>query len=80
MDEIEENGFTVDLVTVEVGACGFIRYESFCCMNELFGASRRDLFYLLVEEAKVTIKNSFCIWTQRNCWSDSDENSNTCTV
>ena len=34
-DEIEGNGFTVDLVTVEVGARGFIRYESFCCLNDV---------------------------------------------
>ena len=27
VDEIKENGFTVDLITIEVGARGFLRYD-----------------------------------------------------
>ena len=41
VDEIEVNGFTVDLITVEVGACGFVRYESFCHLNELLGSTQK---------------------------------------
>ena len=33
VDEIQENGFTVDLITVKVGARGFVRYESFCRLS-----------------------------------------------
>ena len=73
VDEIEGNGFTVDLITVEVGAYGFVQYESFCCLNELLGATQLELTNLLVDVVKVTIKNSFCIWMQRNCWSDPNE-------
>ena len=36
VDEIEENGFTVDLITVEVGARGFVSYKSFCQLNEVW--------------------------------------------
>ena len=36
MDEIEENDFTVDFITVEVGARGFISYKSFCQLNEVW--------------------------------------------
>ena len=73
------NGFSVVLVTVEVGARRFVIYESFCHTNKLLGSSRRDLFNLLslVDVAKVTIKTSFRIRTHRNCWSDLDDNSNT---
>ena len=39
VDAIEENGFTVDLITVEVGARGFVRYESFRRLNEVLGTS-----------------------------------------
>ena len=68
VDEIKGNGFTVDLITVEVGACGFVHYDSFRCLNELLGATQKELTNLVVGVAKVTIKNSFHIWTQRNCW------------
>ena len=77
MDEIEENGFTVDLITVEVGARGFISYKSFCQLNEVWGTSRKELFNLLIDVAKVTIKNSFHIWTQRNRLSEPDESMTT---
>ena len=73
VDEIEENGFTVDLVTIEVGARGFLKYESFRRLNEVLGADRKEFFTLLLDVAKVTIKNSFRIWTQRNSLSEPDE-------
>ena len=73
VDEIKENGFTVDLVTIEVGARGFLKYESFRRLNEVLGADRKEFFTLLLDVAKVTIKNSFRIWTQRNSLSEPDE-------
>ena len=73
VDEIEENGFTVDLVTIEVGARGFLKYESFRRLNEVLGVDRKEFFTLLLDVAKVTIKNSFRIWTQRNSLSEPDE-------
>lgn len=76
VDEIEGNSFTVDSITVEVGARGFVQYKSLCRINELLGAIyQKELSNLLVEVAKVTVKNSFRIWTQRNCWSDINENT-----
>lgn len=39
VDEIEGNGFMVDLIMVEVGAHGFVQYESFSHLNELLGAT-----------------------------------------
>ena len=73
VDEIEENGFTVDLITVEVGSRGFVKFESFCRLNELLGATQKELSNFLVDVAKATIINSFHIWTLRNCWSDPNE-------
>ena len=75
VDAIEENGFTVDLITMEVGVRGFVRYESFRRLNEVLGAGRKELFNLLMDVAKVTIKNSFRIWTQ--CLSEPKENVST---
>ena len=70
MDEIEENGFIVDLVTIEME---FLKYESFRRLNEVLGADRKEFFTLLMDVAKVTIKNAFHIWTQRNSLSEPDE-------
>ena len=57
------------LVTVEVGARGFVWY----IVNNLLGASKKDLLNFLVEVTKVSIKISFHLWTLRNCWSDHSE-------
>ena len=46
VDEIEENGFTVDLVTIEVGARGFLKYESFRRLNEVLGADRKEFYWM----------------------------------
>ena len=73
LDKTEENGFMADLVTVEVGVCSFVRYDSFRRLNNLLGASQKDLLNFLVQVPKVTIKNSFHIWILRNCWSDHSE-------
>ena len=65
----------VDLVTVKVGARGFVQYYSFRCLNNLLGTSKKDLLNHLVEVTKVTIKNSFHIWTLRNCWFDQSKDT-----
>ena len=72
VNKIEGNDFTVDLITVEVGTHGFVQYENFHHLNELLGTTQKVLTSLLVD---ATIKNSFRIWTQRNCWSDPNENT-----
>lgn len=45
--EVEENGFVVDLITVEVGSRGFVNYESFSWLNSTLGAPKKKLFDLL---------------------------------
>ena len=55
VDEIEQNGFTVELVPIEIGAQGFLKYESFRWLNEVLGADRKEFFTLLMDVAKVTI-------------------------
>ena len=42
VDEIEGNGFAVDLITVEFDAV-FSYDKSFCFLNELLGATQKDL-------------------------------------
>jgi hypothetical protein len=55
VNEIEENGFTVDLITVEVGSRGFVKYESFCHLNELLGATQKELSNFLVEDVHPSV-------------------------
>ena len=42
VDEIEANGFIVDLVTVEKGAWDFVHYKSFRHLNDSLGASQKS--------------------------------------
>ena len=59
VDEVEENGYTVNLVTVEVSARGFVLYETFHRLNELLGATQKELSKLLLDVLIAAIKNSF---------------------
>ena len=72
LDKIEENGFMADLVTVEVGACGFVRYDSFRRLNNLLGASQKDLLNFLGRSPS-SPSRTLHIWILRNCWSDHSE-------
>ena len=43
VEEVESNGYIVDLVTIEAGSRGFVNYDSFRRLNELTGASGKEL-------------------------------------
>lgn len=47
VEKMEDNGFMVDLVTLEVGSGGFVNYDSFRRLNEATGASKKELQKLL---------------------------------
>ena len=66
VEEVEDNGYNVDLVTVEVGSGGFANYDSFHRLNEIIGASKTELHKLIGSIAVTAIKQSFQIWTSRN--------------
>ena len=66
VEEVEDNGYDVDLVTVEVGSRGFVNYDSFRRLNEIIGASKTELHKLIGSVAVTAIKQSFGIWTSRN--------------
>jgi 6-pyruvoyl-tetrahydropterin synthase len=42
VEEVEENGFVMDLITVEVGSREFVNYESFSRLNSTLGHQRRN--------------------------------------
>ena len=66
VEEVEDNGYDVDLVTVEVGSRGFANYDSFRRLNEIIGAPKTELHKLIGSVAATAIKQSFQIWTSRN--------------
>ena len=66
VDEVEQNGFVVDMITLEVGSRGFVNFDSFKNFRDAVGASQRELQELLLSVASAAIKGSFAVWTSRN--------------
>ena len=66
VEEIEENDFVVDMITLEVGSRGFVSYDGFCQLRDSVGASQSELNELLHSVSLVAIKGSFQIWTCHN--------------
>ena len=65
VEEVEENDFVMDLITLEVGSRGFVNHESFRRLREVV-ATPKQLNDLLLSVSKLAIKGSFQIWTCRN--------------
>ena len=66
VEEIEENDFVVDMITLEVGSRGFVSYDGFCQLRDSVGASQSELNELLHSVSLAAIKGSFQIWTCHN--------------
>ena len=66
VDEVEQNGYTVDMITIEVGSRGFVNFDSFRNLQDAVGASQKELHHLLISVSSTAIKGSFTIWTNRN--------------
>ena len=66
VEEIEQKGFVVDLITVEVGSRGFINQDSFYHLNGTLGATKRELMGLMLSVSEAAIRGSFEIWIGRN--------------
>lgn len=66
VEEVEQNGFVVDMITLEVGSRGFVNFDSFRNFRDAVGASQRELQELLLSVASSAIKGSFAVWTSRN--------------
>ena len=66
VEEVEQNGFVVDMITLEVGSRGFVNFDGFRNLRDAVGASQRELQELLLSVASSAIKGSFAIWTSRN--------------
>ena len=66
VEEIEQKGFMVDLITVEVGSRGFINQESFYHLNATLGATKRELMGVTLSVSEAAIRGSFEIWIGRN--------------
>ena len=66
VEEIEEKGFVVHLITMEVGSRGFINQESFYRLNAIPGATKKELMDLMLSVSEAGISGSFEIWIGRN--------------
>ena len=65
-EEIEANGFIVDLITIEVGSRGFVCLDGFNLLKDIFFLTRNQIQQLLKDVSAAAIKGSFKIWTHRN--------------
>ena len=67
---IENNGWSVDLFAVEVGARGYCSRSVLCCFKSL-GLSNRTINTTIKQISKCSMECSFCIWLARNneAWS-----------
>ena len=63
VEEVEENNFVVDLITLEVGSRGFVNYDGIHRLRYVVGATSKELNDLLLSVSKLAIKESFQIWT-----------------
>ena len=70
---IENNGWSVNLFTVEVGARGHCSRSVLCCFKSL-GLRNRTINTTIKQMSKCSTECSFCIWLARNnkAWSSKE--------
>ena len=66
VEEVERNGFDVELITIEVGSRGMVNYDSFHRLRDAVGASNKELKHTLFDISRAAIRGSFAIWINRN--------------
>ena len=69
----ENNGSSVDLFAVEVGARGYCSRSVLCCFKSL-GLRNRTINTTIKQISKCSMECSFCIWLARNnkAWSTKE--------
>ena len=70
---IENNGWNVDLLAVEVGARGYCSRSVLCCFKSL-GLRNRAINTAINQLSKCSMECTFCIWLVRNnkAWSSKE--------
>ena len=66
VEEVENNGYNVDLITLEVGSRGFVHVAGFLELKNSLAIQNKDIRSLLPAVAKAAIEGSYQIWTSRN--------------
>ena len=66
VDSVEESGYTVTLVTVEVGARGVPNIKAFSKLQSLLGLPNKAAKDLMSRACGQAIKGSYRIWCMRN--------------
>ena len=65
-EEARSNGYTTDLLTLEVGSSGFINTASFNDLRTHLLTPRREWNCFLQDISRAAIAGSYRIWTSRN--------------
>ena len=70
---IENNGWSVDLFAVGVGARGYCSRSVLCCFKSL-GLRNRTINTTIKQISKCSMECSFCVWLARNnkAWSTKE--------
>ena len=71
LSECKANGYTADLLTIEVGSRGFLHCSSFDSLYRLVPARRQDQEALEGDIIKICVQESYRIWCKRN-WKEAD--------
>ena len=71
LSDCKANGYTADLLTIEVGSRGFLHCSSFDSLYRLVPARRQDQEALEAEIIKICVQESYRIWCKRN-WKEAD--------
>ena len=70
MEDVKQNGYEVDLITLEVGSRGFIYMEGFRQLKDILLLTRSQLQLLTRHVSAAAITGSYKIWTSRNHYPD----------
>ena len=66
MEEVENNGYNVDLITLEVGSRGFVHVAGSLELKISLAIQNKDIRSLLPAVGKAAIEGSYQVWTSRN--------------
>ena len=64
--EIEEKGYNVELITLEVGSRGLLCLDGFKQLHSILYVNKKKWMQFLKSVASTAISGSFKIWTSRN--------------
>ena len=71
LEDCRENGYTANLLTIEVGSRGFLHCSSFDSLYRLVPSRRHEQEALEAEIVRACLQESYRIWCKRN-WKEAE--------